>query len=262
MRTLKRLTVLAVVGAVTLAGCGGGTDVTEPDETPSTEEPTDGTEEPTEEPTDDGTETEEPTETESPLEGEAYEGPPIVAGAELAVVGVAHDDVLNVRAAPGTDQDIISNLGPTDEGFTATGDGWMLPSSIWVEIDTGDEVGWVNASFVAHMGTTDDITSRIVDEHGSLPTAETLLELAEIVAGYRATEEPESRVVVSVAPSVGDLGEITIDVVGFGDDSVFAERLHIFATPSETADGGFTLKSVEATTFCGRGPADAEGLCP
>ncbi|NNC44231.1 MAG: hypothetical protein HKO03_13440 [Acidimicrobiia bacterium] len=62
-----------------------------------------------------------------------------------------------------------------------------------------------------------------------------------------------------MAPTEGDLGEVTYDVVGIGDDSVLGERLHIFGQP--TGDGsGFSLMAVESQVLCGRGVTD-QGLC-
>jgi hypothetical protein len=60
-----------------------------------------------------------------------------------------------------------------------------------------------------------------------------------------------------VAPSVGDLGEVTYDVIGLGDDAVRGLRLHVFGQP---IDEGFSLKTVEMTALCGRG-ADDDGGC-
>ena len=57
---------------------------------------------------------------------------------------------------------------------------------------------------------------------------------------------------VTVAPSVGDLGEVTYDVIGLGDDSVRGYRLHVFGE-GLGAGGGFYLKSVEARVLCARG---------
>ena len=64
---------------------------------------------------------------------------------------------------------------------------------------------------------------------------------------------------MSGAPSVGDLGEVIYDVVGFADDSVRGLRLHIFGQPLAGGEG-FSLKSVEATSLCARG-LTAEGAC-
>ena len=86
-----------------------------------------------------------------------------------------------------------------------------------------------------------------------------MLQLGEQVAAQRDQDgEPVPDVVVVDGPSVGDLGEITIDVVGFGDDAVLGERLHVFAEPDQGGES-FTVRSVEATTLCRRGVSD--GRC-
>ena len=120
--------------------------------------------------------------------------------------------------------------------------------------------GWVSSRFVAYVGATDDITALVVDRVGEIPSAETMLDLADIVAGVMKSQgEPESRITVTVAPEVGDVGEVTMDILGFGDDALFGIRLVIFGQP--IADGeGFSLMSVESTSLCGRG-ASADGLC-
>jgi hypothetical protein len=57
-------------------------------------------------------------------------------------------------------------------------------------------------------------------------------------------------------PHVGDLGEVTVDVVGLADDSILGWRLHVFAQPEGAT---FHVRTVEQTVLCARG-ADA-GLC-
>jgi hypothetical protein len=52
---------------------------------------------------------------------------------------------------------------------------------------------------------------------------------------------------------------VTYDVVGLGDDAVFGFRLHIFGEPTENGEA-FSLKSVEATSLCGRA-VTADGVC-
>lgn len=176
------------------------------------------------------------------------------AGDQLAVIGVEFDDVLNLRAGPHFTQPILGTLAPTYDNMIAEGEAWSYPGAIWYKVDAEGTVGWVNSSFVAYLGAVDDITSRVVDLIGEIPTAPTMLELADIVADVlKSTEEPVSEVTVTVAPTTGDLGEIVIDIVGFGDDALRGLRAHIFGQPD---NGGFSLKSVEATALCGRGVAD------
>lgn len=104
------------------------------------------------------------------------------------------------------------------------------------------------------VGGTDDITSRVVEILGSIPSAETMTALGHLVANALVPDEGEGAPQISVVegPVVGDLGEITLDVVGLADDSILGYRLRIFAHPPQ-AEGGFTLKTVERTLLCRRG---------
>ena len=180
--------------------------------------------------------------------------------ATLAVVGVEAGDVLNVRSAPGTSAEVVAELEPLADDLTATGHNRQIGGqTIWVEVDTGAQQGWVNGAFVAQLGGTDDATSRLYPDVADRPVAETLQQLAELVAADAAGEaEPAPRVVVVDGPTVADLGEVVVDVLGYPDDSVYGERLHLFA--EEEGSESFRLRTVEATTLCRRG-IDAEGRC-
>ncbi len=223
------------------------------------------------------------------LPGEAFELAP-AAGTGLTVVGVRHDSALNLRdipsggviarldnvmdgvrdpavyaRQPGSD-DIIDTVD-LQNGIVATGNSRQLPTTIWHELRVGSLRGWASAAFLAQAGGTDDVTSEVVDTLGELPVADTMVELGLAVAQTMASQEPQSSVVVSGAPGLsGDLGQVTIDIVGIGDDSVRGFRLVVFAHPAEnwTPDdpGPFTLKSVERTVLCHshRGVSE-EGLC-
>lgn len=166
------------------------------------------------------------------------------------MVGVEHDDVLNVRHIPGVEGEIVAMAAPTADDLVALGHTRLLERSAWYEVSLGATSGWVNSRFVAHLGGVDDATAEVVAALGSYPIASTLTDLAGIVSDVYASTEPASRVTISVAPTSGDLGEITTDVVGVGDDSIAGFRLHVFAQP----DGeSWSLKSVERTTLCLRG---------
>lgn len=194
------------------------------------------------------------TTTSSALPGEPFEGF-AEDGDQLAVMGVASDDKLNLREGPGTDQALLTRLGPLEDDLVATGRARALSRSIWYEVSTDDGVtGWVNSSFVGFMGGVDDATAEFLDG-GELPVTETMEEMGELVAAAFASTDPESRIVQSMAPTSGDLHEITYDVIGIGDDATAGFRLHVFAVPNGDADEGFTLKTIERTTFCSRGLA-------
>jgi hypothetical protein len=256
VRTLVTVLVVAVVG---LAACSDDT-VDPPDATTTPIETPGASPSPTAtaSPSPSATPSDEPDQSPSPLAGEPFDGPPLNgAPAALAVIGVAADDVLNVRAGPGVDADVVATLDPLATAVPASGAARLLPGSIWLEVTADGTTGWANSSFFAFLGGTDDITSRLLADVDERPSAPTLEELARDVAAMVASEDPPSDIVISDGPSVGDLGEVTVDVVGIGDDAVRGARLVVFAT---VEDDAFTLRTVESTTLCGRGVTD-DGLC-
>lgn len=181
------------------------------------------------------------------------------AGEVLGVVGVPFDDVLNLRAAPGADQRIVARLDPLADDIVATGVARQLDHSIWHEVTAEGVTGWANRAFLAWLGGTDDVTAQIIKARGERPSAKTMLDLGRIVANPGVPDQPPSRITVTVAPTAGDLDEVTYDVVGFADDSVLGERLHVFGRPLDNGQG-FSLASVERTLLCARGASD-DGLC-
>lgn len=182
------------------------------------------------------------------------------AGDILAVVGVSFDSELNVREAPGTDQPVVVRIPPLTDDVVATGQERQLPDSIWYEVTVGDVTGWASSAYLAWIGDTNDVTSAVIELLGETPRAETMLDLGLIVAESQASDEPASRIRLAKSPTVRDLGEVTYDVIGLGDDSLFGVRLTVFGTPDDSGES-FTLKTVESTDLCGRGPA-TDGLCP
>lgn len=181
-------------------------------------------------------------------------------GSTLGVIGVAHDDDLNVRAGPGVEQPVVATLDPLADGIVSTGRAWRLSRSIWWEVEAKGTCGWASSRYLAHLGSVTDLTSLVVERlDGRYPEAETMLDLGRIVAEALASPDPPSAIVMSVSPTVGDIGEVTYDVVGLGDDSIAGYRLHVFGRPAESQEG-FELESVEATALCLRG-VTPDGLC-
>ncbi len=197
-----------------------------------------------------------PGTTSTTLPGEPIDFGP-VAGDTLMVIGVAHDDLVNLRAAPGPTMPILATIEPTARNLTALGETRQLPRALWIKVNHGGTIGWVHMSFIAYEGATDDVTSQVVDNLGRIPTAPSMTELGLIIAKTMMSTDPVSDIVVVVFESVGDLGEVTYDVIGLADDSVRGVRLHVFGDP---VGNGFSLKAVESTVLCGRGVTD-EGLC-
>jgi hypothetical protein len=241
--------VTALVLPAALIACGNdddvGTDVTPPETTTTAETTT--------------TETTEVPDGELP--GERMDIFPY-EDAELAVVGVEADDTLNVRSGPGVDFDVVVELDPLATGIIATGHNRSLDDAIWAEIQVDGATGWANTAFLSQLGDTDDITSQLYPSPADRPSAETMLELgqevAEEVAGPDLDGGPPISITVVDGPSVADLGEVTVDVTGFGDDALLGYRLVVFAEPDPGGES-FTVRTVESTPLCRRGVSD--GLC-
>ena len=258
---MKRRIMLCAAVALLVAACGDSDDGSATTAVPTTATTTTTTTQPTTTTTSPAaaTTTEAPTTTitEPPTTTTTLAGEPFDLGFPregdvLSVVGVAFDDLLNVREGPGNTP-IVGVLDPGEGGVFASGRARLLPTTIWWEIDG---IGWANASFLAYVGQTDDATAELVAGLGEYPTADTMAELGATVAGFFASDDPPSDVVMVVAPTVGDLGQVTFDVIGLGDDALRGFRLLVLAEP--VADG-FSLTSVERTSLCGRGLSN--GLC-
>lgn len=242
------------------------TDTPGPTETPSAT-PDGPTATPTLQPT--ATPTLQPTVTPDPtseptatpdLPGEPFDVHVPADGEIIGVIGVAFDDILEVHERPGELTPLVGTLPNLADTVEGTGEGRLLPASIWWRVRYEGIEGWAGSAFLARIGDTSDITSQVISRNGGVyPEAETMVALGNMVADIM-TNEPPSRVVISVAPSVGgDLGEITMDVVGLYDDATRGLRLHIFGDPADMGGEGFALSNVESTILCGRGVSD--GLC-
>ena len=177
----------------------------------------------------------------------------------LAVVGIGYDSTLNVREEPGGQ--IVARLDSAATGIVPTGTRQEVSGVLWHEVHAAGVVGWVSGDYVTPLGATVDATTEIVARLGQTPSAANLAALGRTVAGAVASEsDPESRVRISGEPTVGELSEVTMDVVGQPDDSIRGFRLRVFAT--RNSDGTFTLRNVEGTVMCyiDRG-VSAQGLC-
>jgi hypothetical protein len=179
-------------------------------------------------------------------------------GDRLAVVGIVHDDVLRLHAAPGEGQEVLTTVEPTHAGLIAQGQTRSVPGAFWTLVDRDGTLGWVNMRSVAYIGDTYDHTADRLLALDGRPFAPTMTDLGRIVAeSMRSPDaEPIPRIVVVDDETVGDLGEVTLDLIGLADDSLRGYRVHVFGEP---VDGGFVLRTVEVTNLCARG-VGAEGL--
>ena len=178
------------------------------------------------------------------------------AGTQLGVIGVAHDDWLNVRDVPSGE--IVATLtlqlspeSPAESallvrdadaeaafarigvaGITATGRTRDLATSTWHEIQAGPIVGWASSNYLAPLSPESalDITAQVTADIEGDTSADTFAQLVDRVVATIASDEPQSRIRITSAPDPsGDLLEAVVDVVGQPDDSVRGYRLLIVA---------------------------------
>lgn len=251
--TAARLPALLLVAALLLAACGSSGEETTTTAaaaaTTTTAAATTTTSEPAAEAT---TTTTAPDAATTTIAGTIVaEGP--ATGDELIVVGIAFDDVLNVRALPGFLNDVVDTVEPLGS-VTATGVTRDLGRALWTELDTGAATGWSNLTYLAYPGGDDDPTGAVVEALEGVPIAPTMEELGLVVARSLASSDPQSLIAMAVAPVDN---QVTFDVIGLGDDAVAGYRLVV--NGSETEEG-FALVNVVRTSLCARG-VDDDGLC-
>ncbi|MGI9610613.1 MAG: hypothetical protein ACR2NL_10015 [Acidimicrobiia bacterium] len=195
------------------------------------------------------------TTTVPPLGGEEIQFGP-QSGDVLAVVGVAHDDVLNLRNGPGVERAVVSEIEPHYSELVAEGLTRQLENSFWIAVNHGDTGGWLNLAYVAYLGETTDGLDFADSQLGGDPVSDSVEDLGLRVAELYASDEPRSELVVTQAPDADVPDTVVVDVIGLGDDSVFGVRIRVVA--QKTA-GLWGLAAVEVTSLCGRGVSD--GLC-
>ena len=200
-------------------------------------------------------------ESDEPLPGDPFEiGPP--RGERLDVVGVRYDDVLNFRERPDPSAPIVDTVAPetTEPAIVSSGEGRLLARSAWWKVTVGGEPAWANFRFLGSLGPIDDAFD---DLAASLPStsAPTVEELIDEIAQARAGgPEPEVELVTPVQGLDADGAEVTIDVIGIGDDAVKGERFLLtfdltFDDPNATDPEVVSYELVGAlrTVICGRG---------
>ncbi len=265
---IRRLLLTAVALTLLLAACGGSgvvvdsTVLRSTSTTSGTIPPTTVTVTTTSTTTTSTTTTMAPTTTSTLAGIDVMIGP--WEGDIVGVVGVQHDDVLNLRAGPGRGGPVTGTVEPMYEELVARGQTRLLPDgSLWINVDYEGEIGWVHLSYVAWIGAVDDATALVVAALGEYPTTNSMEEMGLMVAGVFAAADPASRIVMTVAPTMDgsgemdDLGEVTYDVIGLGDDATLGYRLHVFG---QVVSDGLSFHSVERTALCVRG-ATPDGLC-
>jgi len=73
----------------------------------------------------------------------------------FSVRGVDHNDVLNVRSAPGPKHPVVGEIPPEATGVVATGARRQVGPAVWREVTYGNVRGWVNERFLVEEREVD-----------------------------------------------------------------------------------------------------------
>ena len=90
------------------------------------------------------TSTASPIPIDTPVPGTAESEP-------YAVVGVASDDLLNVRSGPGVDRPVVGTIPFYGMDVRVAGKGQQAGDALWVPVRYQDVAGWVNNNYLARQ---------------------------------------------------------------------------------------------------------------
>lgn len=147
----------------------------------------------------------------------------------MAVVGVAHNDVLNFRVGPDPAAASVATVAPllSSPAIVSKGSGVLVGSgSAWWNVTVDGVDAWANFSYLGALtGTKTSVMQQIVTDMPAI-TAPDVQALAQNVANVRGSSQP---VVFSGEPVAADAqgGEAVIDVMGVPDASLKGERIWI-----------------------------------
>ena len=182
-----------------------------------------------------------------------------IAGSVVAVVGVEHWDILEIHEDPGVSSPLVGTLDPLDDTVVALGYARQLPQSIWWCISwNGGSGAWASSIYLSRMA--DPYQSFDSSSWVGL-TAQNLEDfLSDVENQYQRPATSEGgpmRIVISELDYINNV--ISIDVIGFLDDSLLGARL-TFST-SLQSDGSLIIDDAQFRGMCRRGGGPGSDLC-
>ena len=182
-----------------------------------------------------------------------------ITGSVVAVVGVEHWDILEIHEDPGVSSPLVGTLDPLDDTVVALGYARQLPQSIWWCISwNGGSGAWASSIYLSRMA--DPYQSFDSSSWVGL-TAQNLEDfLSDVENQYQRPATSEGgpmRIVISELDYINNV--ISIDVIGFLDDSLLGARL-TFST-SLQSDGSLIIDDAQFRGMCRRGGGPGSDLC-
>jgi uncharacterized protein YraI len=175
------------------------------------------------------------------------QSPGVARTSRWAVVGVRHDDKLNVRRQPRASAPAVARLAPLATGVKVL----TKTSGPWRQVRVKGRTGWAHGRYLAQLGKAVEVS----DEGRDVGIAPTGLRLARKVAARQA--EGGDGPLTGPVLVAREGRTYTLDVLGYADDSVVGERFVVTVEPGEA---GFQVRTLRATPMCARG-VDRAGLC-
>lgn len=180
----------------------------------------------------------------TPDERDQYTVPP--RGTALSVRFVPVGETMPLSDRPGEGGDVAADLSPLATG-AFTGRDRLVDDRLWLEIETDDQVGWLDRRTVVQL--SDPVVVSLADTDEPMVAAD-MDDLADLVAVELAADDVQTVVIIDRPDSGDEPHAITADVRTAADDSTDGFRLRIQASP--TRDGMFTATQAERSDFCAR----------
>ena len=189
--------------------------------------------------------------------GEVIEIEEPEVAAETVLIGVSSTETVDVHALPGINQPLAgevppgTSIEPLGEAFE-TEDGL-----VWWQVRAGAIQGWIQPN-IAYRGPAQDITETAQALLGDAGPYDSPEASARAVAQAIADDQGGGEVIVVSTTESGDpvRATVTVDVLGFEDDSLLGLRLIV----ASSASAGWEPASIIQATLCARG-VSPDGLC-
>lgn len=195
----------------------------------------------------------------------------------MHVVGVRHDDALNLRAAPTANAKLVTSKAPGQLIFPqllSLGSGWLPDTGgAWWQVEInhpenvlhGEKV-WAHTNYLKPLATATNKTDEIIRKIGSDYSG--VEQLKQRLIHLRSNDTNMIKSVVSQDEMGMDAsgGSVQIELLGYKDDSVYGEIFYVTFTnlwDDSGADArkiiGQQIGQVIVTPVCQRG--ESNGLC-
>lgn len=170
------------------------------------------------------------------------QSPASAPASRWGVVGVVHDDQLNVRSRPDASAPVLARLSPTATSVEVT----TRRQGEWRQVKVDGQTGWAHGRYLAQFGEPADATQ----EARAAGIAPTRAEVVRVVARRMGGEGSKVTTATTGRKPV-------VDVLGVEDDSLLGTRLRLVIVPGEA---GFEVRRATAQPICARG-VTAQGQC-